>query len=358
MRRAAGLVVAALVCGAPGPARAVLPDHLAQRIEDAARSGRAAEQRAATSAARAGDPTVGRFIESRGREHALTAIDAAVVEGIATRPDLAGEIVAAASRAMPGYGAEIRARAAARFPFLAAAPQAPADVAPAAGPQVAARLPEEIDDPLEGMNRAIFRFNDILDQFLLRPIAWFYGTVTPGPVKRSMRDFFRNLRSPVRLANDLLQAEPEDAGTTLARFAINTTIGFGGMFDVAEDLGLPHRPADFGQTLYSYGAGAGPYIVIPVIGSSTLRDGTGIVVDIFFDPLTWLADTEWNLGATGGRGLVVRESLIEPLDKLRADSLDWYAAMRSLYYQDRAVDLRKGRPAPASDLDREFQRAE
>lgn len=217
----------------------------------------------------------------------------------------------------------------------AAPPTAPMDGTPTPGG------PES--DPLEGFNRAVFAVNDVADRFVIRPVAWTYGAVAPDPVKRGMRNFFRNLGSPVRFVNDVLQFTFEDAGVTVARFGINTTVGVLGLFDVAEGWGFPHHPADFGQTLHSYGVGSGPYLVLPLLGPSTVRDGAGTVVDVFFDPLTYALDTYPRLGVGAANAIVKREQLIEPLDDLRRNSIDYYAALRSAYYQDRAVALRKGR---------------
>ena len=214
---------------------------------------------------------------------------------------------------------------------------------------------EAIDDPFESFNRGVFFVNDQLDTFLIRPIAWTYGFITPDLVKDAIGRAFLNLRAPARFANDLLQGEVGDAGTTGARFLVNSSIGVAGLFDVAAALGHPHHPSDFGQTLHAYGAGPGPYLVIPVLGPSTVRDGTGRVVDVFFDPFTYLLDTvPEGLSLAAGEGIVRREGLIEVLDDVKAGSVDYYAGVRSLYYQDRAVELRRGRPADTSALDDEF----
>ncbi len=220
---------------------------------------------------------------------------------------------------------------------------------------------EPIDDPLEDVNRAIFAVNDVIDRFLLRPIAWVYGEVMPAPLKTAVNNGFRNIGAPVRLANDILQLDMEGASATLIRFTLNSTLGAGGLFDVAARMGLPGHPADFGQTLHHYGVGPGPYVVVPLLGPSTVRDGVGTVADTFLHPFTYLLDNDTNLELLGGRIVTTRETLIEPLDKLRAGSLDYYAAVRSAYYQDRAVELRKGRappPAAQKKLDSEFENAE
>src|SRR6185503_4967889 len=125
--------------------------------------------------------------------------------------------------------------------------------------------------------------------------------------KQALRNFFRNLGSPARFANDGLQGTFGDAGNTFMRFLINTTIGVGGLFEVAEDWGFPYKPSDFGVTLHTYGVNAGPYLMIPVLGPTTFRDGTGMIADMAMDPFSWLADTPVNGGLLGGRVLTTRE---------------------------------------------------
>ena len=180
----------------------------------------------------------------------------------------------------------------------------------------------------------------------------------PATVKRGVGNGFENLNAPVVLANDLLQLELGDAATTTGRFVVNSTVGVLGLFDVAEAFGLPHHPADFGQTLYTYEVGPGPYLVLPLLGPSTTRDGLGKAVDIFLDPLTYVLDTGSNLARGATKAVVRREQLLAPLEDLRATSIDYYAALRSAYYQDRRVVLRKGSLAPAPDLDAMFDAVE
>lgn len=214
--------------------------------------------------------------------------------------------------------------------------------------------PEEINDPLEGFNRAVFFVNDGLDSILIRPIAYVYGNLVPPFVKRLVSNFFGNLNEPVVFANDLLQLEFEDAGTVAARFLVNSTVGLAGLFDVASEIGLPPHEADFGQTLHAYGVGPGPYLVLPLLGPSNLRDSAGLAVDTLLNPFTWLLEREENLTIAAGQGLVRREELLAALDALRESSVDYYAALRSLYYQDRAVTLGRGAPPDSSALDAEF----
>lgn len=388
------LAIAALLLAAPLPALAQSAGALVQaRISEALAAtrgigqadGRMVREQGRFSVATQIAPTDG----SRQAEAQVTGIViAAIAEnpatvnevvraGVGAAPQFRDAIVRGASAAFPGFAPMIAAAAgggatttatapsAAPYysyspaPYVVAVPSpsatalagstppraAPVAAAPAARVEPAGG-PES--DPLEGVNRAIFAVNDVADRFVIRPVAWTYGTIAPDPVKRGMRNFFRNLGSPVRFVNDVLQFTFEDAGVTVARFGINTTVGVLGLFEVAEGWGLPHHPADFGQTLHSYGVGSGPYIVLPLLGPSTLRDGVGTAVDIFFDPLTYTLDTYPRLGVTAANAIVRREQLIEPLDDLRENSIDYYAALRSAYFQDRAVTLRKGRGAAAA----------
>ena len=239
-------------------------------------------------------------------------------------------------------------------PRPAAAPPPEMDAAKGQEEVAAGVGPDEIYDPLEGFNRAVLGFNDVLDFLVLKPVARVYGFITPDAAKRSVRKVIRNLRSPVILANDLLQFEGGDAFVTTARFVVNSTVGLLGLFEVADEIGLDYHPADFGQTLYAYGSGPGPYLVLPLLGPSTLRDGIGIGVDIFFDPFTYLLDFETRMMVLGGKVVVRREELLEPLDELRAGSIDYYAALRSAYVQKRAVELRKGQIPDSSEFDELF----
>ena len=307
---------------------------------------------------------------------------AAVIGAIAAQPGVTGEIVEAAIRAAPHLETGVIDKTVGAFPgfreiIVAAAARAktalPAhqetamavaqeSAASDAIPAVPVRVesaaigerPEEISDPLEGFNRAVFFLNDGLDTIVIRPIAYVYGNLVPPFVKRRVRNFFGNLNEPVVFANDLLQLEFEDAGIIAARFLVNSTIGLAGLFDVASEIGLPLHEADFGQTLHAYGVGPGPYLVLPLLGPSNLRDGAGLAVDTFLNPFTWLLEREENLIIAAGQGLVRREELLAPLDALRESSVDYYAALRSLYYQDRAVTLGRGAAPDSSALDAEF----
>lgn len=149
--------------------------------------------------------------------------------------------------------------------------------------------PVAIYDPLEGFNRRMYRFNALADRYVLLPAVHVYDTVTPSPVRTGIHNFFNNLGEISTFANTVLQLKPEASGITLSRFLINSTLGIAGFFDPATHFGLARQQEDFGQTLGYYGMGAGPYLVLPILGPSDLRDSIGLAADhgLFYvlDPL-------------------------------------------------------------------------
>lgn len=228
----------------------------------------------------------------------------------------------------------------------------PAMLAPAPGGAVAAATAAVPDvwDPLEPLNRIFFSFNEVVDTFLLRPVAWLYS-FSPDPVKTGVRNVLRNLKSPVTMLNHGLQGEMTEAATTVGRFAVNSTVGLLGLWDPADEwLQWKHRPADFGQTLHGYGLGNGPFLMLPLLGPTNLRDGVGTGVDSFADPLMYVLNDNARLGLTGANVLSRRESLLIPLDELRAGSVDYYTALRSSQQQQRAAFLQGGAPPSAQQI--------
>ena len=375
------LVVAALAMLASTSAEAALPAALAARIQEAAAQSRHLVAQEAAFAGGLDDQRLGAAFTAKAGRRAEVTLTSVVIGAIAEHPGLTAEIVVAAinsapeqrtsivrdvSEAFPGFAAAASRAAGAplvierRFVGSTDSPSREADVEPAGEFAETTGAPgrEAISDPLEGLNRVIFTLNDGLDIFVLRPVAALYGFVMPAMVKRGVSNFFDNLNSPVVLANDVLQLEFADAATTTGRFVVNSTVGVLGLFDVAENFGLPDHPADFGQTLYAYGVGPGPYLVLPLLGPSTTRHGVGKVVDTFLDPLTYVLEPGPSFARGAAEAVVGREQLLAPLEDLRATSIDYYAALRSAYYQDRRVVLRKGSLADAPDLDAMFDAAE
>jgi phospholipid-binding lipoprotein MlaA len=200
-------------------------------------------------------------------------------------------------------------------------------------------LYEESPDPLEAPNRAIFCLNESVYRWLLDPVADVYGFVMPDPVRESVRRFFSNLREPANLVNELIQLRARRAGTTGARFLVNSTVGIGGLFDPASRIGLERYATDFGQTLALYGVPEGPYLVVPLMGPANLRDALGNIVDALMRPDVWLLATGPQLVFVTSDGITGYESRRIHLDELRANSFDFYVALRSAYRMDREAQI-------------------
>ena len=208
---------------------------------------------------------------------------------------------------------------------------------------------EEDNDPLEGLNRGIFEFNLVVDRYLIKPVAQAYRAL-PQPAQDSVRSFLRNLRTPLVVANDVLQGDMDRAGTTISRFLVNSTVGILGLFDVASNLGIPYHDEDLGQTLAVWGVGEGFYIMLPVLGPSNPRDLVGMVGEFYADPLNIHLrneDLDYLIYTRAGlRGIDARARSIEVLDELERTSLDYYAAIRSLYRQQRDNEIRNSKSEP------------
>ncbi len=195
-------------------------------------------------------------------------------------------------------------------------------------------------DPIEGVNRKVLGANDWLDRRVFRHIAKAYGAVTPDFLEHGIRNVFRNLREPATVGNRVLQGEFKQAGKSTARFLLNTTVGVGGFVDFADQVGLEREIADFGQTLYTYGVSAGPYLVLPLMGPTTTRDGFGQLVDRVADPATWFSFGAGTAIAVNSLdGVSLRQEVGDSVDQLRSTSIDWYSTLRSAYYQDRRAFL-------------------
>lgn len=196
-----------------------------------------------------------------------------------------------------------------------------------------------ISDPIEPVNRGIFAFNNFIDIILIEPVATVYHDFVPDFLRDAIQSFMRNLRTPLIVANNLLQGNISGAGTATARFVINTTAGIGGLIDVASAHGLEYVPEDLGQTLAVWGFGDGMYIVLPIIGPSSVRDATGTVGEFFADPVRIYAhntDNDWIYITRGVvEGIDTRSRYLKAVKDLRKNSLDYYAAVRSAYTQKR-----------------------
>lgn len=210
---------------------------------------------------------------------------------------------------------------------------------------------EAENDPIEPVNRAVFGFNEVIDGTLIKPAALIYRGVVPEEGRTGVRHVLDNLRSPIVVANDALQGNADQAGDDFLRFLINSTFGVLGVFDVATGWGYPAHSEDFGQTFAVWGIGEGPYLVLPILGPSNPRDATGLGVEWFTDPFNlWMSNTDrdWVVWTrTGVNGVDWRSRNIETIDELQKTSIDFYSAVRSLYRQHRAEEIRNSRPNSA-----------
>lgn len=206
-------------------------------------------------------------------------------------------------------------------------------------------------DPLEPVNRVMFSFNDKLDTYVALPLAKAYVHVVPSPVRTGIHNILANLAVPVTFANDVLQGSFHRAGQSLYRFGMNSTLGLGGLIDVASKLGhVPPHTEDFGQTLGVHHVPGGPYLVLPLLGPSNPRDLIGTFVDVFFDP------TFYYTRAESDRDLLVTKQALGLLDErsrnigaiqqIKSTSVDYYATMRSLYRQHRESEIHNGAVTP------------
>lgn len=206
----------------------------------------------------------------------------------------------------------------------------------------------EIRDPLEGYNRAVFALNQGLDNFIFEPATYVYRTVVPKVARDGVHNFLENLKSPVYLVNEVLQGDWEDAGLVTKRFFVNSLAGVGGLMDVASWEGDTYLPEDFGQTLAVWGAGNGVYIVWPIFGPSSTRDAFGRLVDLGFDPLFWYGISEDHEAVgyirTGATIIDTKDQLMDGMNDLEKNSLDFYAAVRSIVYQRRGALIKDLNP--------------
>jgi len=201
------------------------------------------------------------------------------------------------------------------------------------------------NDPLEGLNRGIYKFNDVADKAVIKPVAGAYKAVLPTPVRSGVNNFFGNLSTFVSVINDLLQFKFDKAAEGAGRFVINTTFGIAGLVDVASMDGIEKRKEDFGQTLGHWGVGSGPYLVLPFLGPSSIRDTAGLIVDsTTFDPLGYVDDPATRNSAVALRILDRRAQLLPGSDLLDEAALDPYAFMRDAYNQGRQNQVYDGNP--------------
>jgi phospholipid-binding lipoprotein MlaA len=192
---------------------------------------------------------------------------------------------------------------------------------------------DETPDPLQGFNRGVQAFNDTADRFVLKPVAKGYKKVTPEIIRRGIGNFFDNLASPLVIVNQLLQGKIKQGVSDTGRFLMNSTLGLGGLFDPASNAGMPQHEEDFGQTFAKWGIGRGPYLVIPFLGPSDVRDGAGAVLNYVVNPTRYIitdAKTRYSLMALNF--VQIRAGL---LDAEKLISGDRYIFLRDAYLQRR-----------------------
>ena len=209
------------------------------------------------------------------------------------------------------------------------------------------------EDPWKGFNRGVYKFNDVLDRAALKPVAKGYRKITPRWFRAGVGNFFSNLTYPATVVNQFLQGKPGTGARDAGRFLVNTTIGIGGLFDVATKMGLQANDEDFGQTLAVWGVGSGPYLMLPFLGPSSLRDAPSRAFDYFLGPLEYVEipwEAEWGLR---GLDLVHSRSELLPLDATLQKAYDPYAFIRDAWVQQREFAIYDGNPPPET-LEEDF----
>ena len=210
----------------------------------------------------------------------------------------------------------------------------------------------QTQDPWEGFNRKIYAFNDALDKHVARPVAHTYVRAMPAPARSGIHNVVSNIDEPVTVVNDALQGKLKQTFQDLGRFLINSTVGLLGWFDVAQHVGLPHHDEDLGQTLAVWGVPSGPYLVLPIIGPSSVRDAGGRVGDLYFNPPRDRIPPRWRNAELVVDGLDTRVSLLQ-LDPLLDEAYDPYTYMRDAYIQNRRYKIYDGNP-PESSTDYDY----
>jgi phospholipid-binding lipoprotein MlaA len=206
-------------------------------------------------------------------------------------------------------------------------------------------------DPLERINRNVFEFNDRLDRYVLKPVAKGYVAAVPSGFRLCISSGFSNIGEIRNAVNDILQAKPVGAATDTGRLLINSTLGLLGCFDIATRMGLERRTEDFGLTLARWGAGTGPYLVLPVLGPSDLRDGLGDIPDAYLSPLAYIKPVSARFYLMGARLIDTRAALLDVTNLIEQTALDRYQFTRDAYLQRRLSLQYEGNPPLAPEED-------
>ena len=200
----------------------------------------------------------------------------------------------------------------------------------------------DANDPLQSVNRPVFAMNDAFDTVLFKPLAQSYNAVTPKPIRDGVTNFFSNLNEIDNAINNLFQGKPDKFATSVGRLAINSTLGIGGIVDVASRMGLQHSPEDLGQTMGYFGAGSGPYIVLPLLGSSSVRDVPGRIVSMYLNPLAWLDDISFRNIMVGINAVDSRSNLLAKEEIAREISDDKYTLYKDAFLEEREFEISDG----------------
>jgi phospholipid-binding lipoprotein MlaA len=204
---------------------------------------------------------------------------------------------------------------------------------------------QQQNDPLEPTNRVFYNINDKIDRYAFKPVAQGYVDITTVGIRNHVGNFVNNIGEPAELVNFMLEGKSRDAGTSLVRFVVNSTVGVGGIFDPASSLGYQETNTDFGLTLAEWGVPAGPYLYLPVFGPSGVRDAANIPVEYFATPMEVApashALTDFSYAETGLHLINTRAEFIQPIDQIQQTALDPYATFRSLYRQSRDSNLQQ-----------------
>ena len=196
-------------------------------------------------------------------------------------------------------------------------------------------------DPWEPFNQRTFALNYGLDRHIVKPVAKAWNKVVPAPVQRALKDALHNVNTPKRFANSLLQGKVTNAARELGRLVINSTLGIGGLLDVAAKAGLESRDTDFGQTLGVWGIGPGPYLVVPLLPPVTVRDGIGVAIDSLMNPLSLVAPGVAGIGMTAGKTVNERAENLQTFEDVEDSVLDLYSAVRNGYLQRRQKAIKE-----------------
>jgi phospholipid-binding lipoprotein MlaA len=209
--------------------------------------------------------------------------------------------------------------------------------------------PSNPQDPLEKFNRATFAFNDAVDRVALKPAATAYKKVLPGFVQTGVSNFFGNLSDVWSSANNLMQGKGEEGATDFMRFAINSTFGIAGVLDIASEAGLQKHNEDFGQTLGVWGIPSGPYLMLPLLGPSTIRDTAALPADLWADPWSYTTPVNVRNIGIGVRAIDQRASVLEASNLFEEAALDRYEFIRDGYLQRRQSRVFDGESGPGKD---------